>query len=266
MTNNDTGSRAIQIMEAAYNAAMIAAPDLPPVTFTLKASGRNRNSVTLGHFAPSRYQGATGDKLHEICLTGDAIRRGPVEILTTILHEAAHALAKARGVKDTSRQGRYHNLKFVEMANVFGLEYPHRYGTHDDIPPRRRGKLLPDDTIGYSAVVLPERNYIRWQGVLDIITKDFPFEIGRGEPRIEPRKPRYHQYVAFPEHGELRYPRWDLVQLAPLKYERIAKYMAPHVTVMSKATQMEVESYLDLYRQKAAVDERAERRRNRNDG
>ena len=37
--------------------------------------------------------------------------RTPADVLDTLLHEAAHALAAARGIKDTSRQGRYHNKK-----------------------------------------------------------------------------------------------------------------------------------------------------------
>jgi hypothetical protein len=32
------------------------------------------------------------------------------------VHEAAHGLANTRGVKDTSRQGRYHNKRFRALA------------------------------------------------------------------------------------------------------------------------------------------------------
>jgi hypothetical protein len=43
-------------------------------------------------------------------------------VLTTLLHEAAHALAHERGVKDTSRQGRWHNAKFKALAEELGIE------------------------------------------------------------------------------------------------------------------------------------------------
>jgi hypothetical protein len=37
-------------------------------------------------------------------------------------HEAAHAIADCRGIKDTSRQGRYHNARFRALAEEVGLE------------------------------------------------------------------------------------------------------------------------------------------------
>ena len=36
--------------------------------------------------------------------------------------EAAHGLADSRGVKDTSRQGRWHNQKFAKLADELGLD------------------------------------------------------------------------------------------------------------------------------------------------
>jgi hypothetical protein len=43
-------------------------------------------------------------------------------VLGTLLHEAAHGLAQARGVQDTSRQGRYHNRRYATLADELGLE------------------------------------------------------------------------------------------------------------------------------------------------
>jgi len=37
-------------------------------------------------------------------------------------HEAVHAVAFERGIKDTSRQGRYHNARFRAIAEELGLE------------------------------------------------------------------------------------------------------------------------------------------------
>jgi hypothetical protein len=53
-----------------------------------------------------------------------AFAEGATHTLTTILHEATHALAHARGVKDTSRQGKYHNRRFMELAGELDLEWP----------------------------------------------------------------------------------------------------------------------------------------------
>lgn len=41
-----------------------------------------------------------------------------------LLHEAVHGIAAARGVRDTSRAGRYHNLRFLAIAEELGLDHP----------------------------------------------------------------------------------------------------------------------------------------------
>ena len=58
-------------------------------------------------------------------ISGEGLRRSPAEVLGTLLHEAAHALAYARGIKDTSRQGRYHNKHFKTCAEQLGLTVEH---------------------------------------------------------------------------------------------------------------------------------------------
>lgn len=40
-----------------------------------------------------------------------------------LLHEAAHGLAAARGIRDTSRAGRYHNRRFLSLADELGLDH-----------------------------------------------------------------------------------------------------------------------------------------------
>ncbi|GAA2680620.1 hypothetical protein [Nonomuraea recticatena] len=49
-----------------------------------------------------------------------------------------HALAHTRKIKDTSREGRYHNKRFVELARELGLTPPDK----------------PDTGIGFSACTL----------------------------------------------------------------------------------------------------------------
>ncbi len=41
-----------------------------------------------------------------------------------LLHEAAHGLAAARDIRDTSRAGRYHNRRFLLLASELGLAHP----------------------------------------------------------------------------------------------------------------------------------------------
>ena len=73
-------------------------------------------------------------------ISGEGLRRTPRDVLGTLLHEAAHALADARGIKDTSRQGRYHNTKFKMLAEELGLTVDH------------------DPTIGWSVTTITRRH------------------------------------------------------------------------------------------------------------
>jgi hypothetical protein len=77
--------------------------------------------LKLGHFAAMRWQ--TGDGLMpEVFVGGEGLAAGPTPVLGTLLHEAAHAIADVRGIKDTSRQGRYHNQHYAELARDLGLD------------------------------------------------------------------------------------------------------------------------------------------------
>src|SRR4029450_12326513 len=74
-----------------------------------------------GHFASMRWQRGS-DRLPEVLVSGDGLARTPGEVLTTLLHEAAHSLADARTIQDTSRQGRWHNKRFAALATELGLD------------------------------------------------------------------------------------------------------------------------------------------------
>jgi len=52
---------------------------------------------------------------------GKACAGVPRDVLGTLLHEAAHGMAATRQIKDTSRQGRYHNRRFAELAAELGI-------------------------------------------------------------------------------------------------------------------------------------------------
>lgn len=68
-----------------------------------------------------------GDRrVHELFLNAD--RRVPhpsvsvaEDVLVTLLHEACHVWAQANSVRDTSREGRYHNRRFARIALDIGL-------------------------------------------------------------------------------------------------------------------------------------------------
>jgi hypothetical protein len=98
-------------------------PEVPEVVITL-GSGSLRTPagrLTLGHFAADRWQHGQG-RLPEMFIAGEGLSAGSRDVLGTLLHEAAHGLAHARGIQDTSRQGRYHNARYRDLATELGLQ------------------------------------------------------------------------------------------------------------------------------------------------
>jgi hypothetical protein len=57
----------------------------------------------------------------ELFVATELVARGATEMFAVLLHEAAHTIASRRGIKDTSRQGRYHNGRFRMIAEEVGL-------------------------------------------------------------------------------------------------------------------------------------------------
>jgi curved DNA-binding protein CbpA len=116
-------SRIIKVLEETWLEIRRWNPEIPAVVIII-ASGTDGKHPRWGHHAPGRWNVA-GERLTEIMISGEGLRRTAREVLATLLHEAAHALAHARGLKDTSRQGRYHNTKFRACAEEAGLAVEH---------------------------------------------------------------------------------------------------------------------------------------------
>jgi hypothetical protein len=115
-------SAVVAAMEHTWTAIRARHPEVPEVIVVLGAGSEARRGLfKLGHFAAARWQVA-GQRRAEVLVSGEGLQRGARDVLGTLLHEAAHGLACARGVKDTSRQGRYHNLKYARLAGEVGLD------------------------------------------------------------------------------------------------------------------------------------------------
>ena len=89
-------------------------------------------------------------------------------------HEAAHAIAFQRGIKDTSRQGRYHNSRFKEVAEEVGLD------------------VSRDPEWGWCRTALSNRTVISYRDTLGALARALraagehqlhPFPLDRGEGR-----------------------------------------------------------------------------------
>lgn len=121
MTVDSTASgKLVKAIETAWAAIQTAHTDVPHVVVTMGSGSGQGAGLVLGHFAPLRWV-AGEESVHELFVGGEGLQRGGRAVMGTLLHEAAHGAAQARGVQDTSRQGRYHNKRFKQIAESFGL-------------------------------------------------------------------------------------------------------------------------------------------------
>jgi hypothetical protein len=119
-TPDGAASLLVAALEHAWHAIRTHHPQVPEAVLVV-ASGSEGKRLNLGHFAPHRWQ-VNGADRHEVLVGGEGLQRGPIDVLGTLLHEAAHGLAQARSIADTSRQGRYHNCRYATLAQELGLD------------------------------------------------------------------------------------------------------------------------------------------------
>ena len=170
MTNSPiprSGSQVVAALEAAWRQLQKVTPDLPDVVLII-GSGLRSTGLEWGHTAHERWaeghpvtedEGATltlnATRKTEVFISGERLACGATLTLQTLCHEAAHVLAHVRGVQDTSRQGRYHNRRFVDTAAIYGLEWTGE----------------PHATIGFSAVTLTADAKVRFASVIAKLDK-----------------------------------------------------------------------------------------------
>jgi hypothetical protein len=146
-TPDGAASVLVAALERTWQTIRNRHPEMPDAVLIV-ASGSEGKRLNLGHFAPHRWQ-VHGSDRHEVLVGGEGLQRGPLDVLGTLLHEAAHGLAQARGIQDTSRQGRYHNRRYAALAAELGLEAT---------------TLKP---IGWSATMVPEPTASAYAGQLE---------------------------------------------------------------------------------------------------
>lgn len=179
-----TGSTIVALIERVWDRIRAEHPELPAVVVTT-GSGE---FVKWGHFRPNSWKTVNGEKRHEFFLASEALAKGAHQVLQTTIHEAAHTLSNVRGVKDTSRQHRYHNGTFRKTAEELGLE--HKAST-------------PDKTHGFSFVTLTEATKVKYADLLAELEKELtltgllPFWLGGDSDEDE----RGGEKIAKPKGG-----------------------------------------------------------------
>lgn len=110
-----TASTLIAACESAWRDIQTHHPELPDVVMVLGTGVERGRLVKLGHWWGGQWV-ADGQSRGEVLLAGEALHLEPARVFEVLLHEAAHGINAARGVKDTSRGGRYHNKRFADTA------------------------------------------------------------------------------------------------------------------------------------------------------
>ena len=92
----------MRALELTWETIRIRHPELPAVVVVLAAGSVGVASGTpkLGPYA-SMLRNHGHDQLPEVFVAGEGLRRGPVDVLGTLLYETAHALADTGGIKDS---------------------------------------------------------------------------------------------------------------------------------------------------------------------
>lgn len=127
----------VTTIESVWAAIRQRHPDVPDVVVAMAAGsvGAGRG-VRLGQFGPDRWQ--RGEQwMPELFVGGEGFAQGAHDVLATMLHEAAHGVARTRGIQDTSRAGAYHNARFQDIAQELGLSVtrePHRGWSATTLP------------------------------------------------------------------------------------------------------------------------------------
>ncbi|MCA1679383.1 MAG: hypothetical protein LC777_10760 [Actinobacteria bacterium] len=109
-------ARLVAAVEHAWQQIRDRHPDLPRVQIVIGQGSGHRGGLLLGQLAPERWQPTGPNELvHELLVGGEGLARGADDVFTTLLHEAAHALALSRQIAD-SRDGRYHNQRLPTVG------------------------------------------------------------------------------------------------------------------------------------------------------
>lgn len=139
----------VAALEAAWSTIRSRHVDVPGAVIVVGSGSpaRPNGRLVFGHFAALQWQHG-GDRVPEVLVSGEGLNRPAADVLTTLLHEAAHAVADVRGIKDTSRQGRWHNKHFAALAGELGLAV-----TKDDKLGWSPSTLRPETSDAYADVI-----------------------------------------------------------------------------------------------------------------
>jgi hypothetical protein len=123
------GSPIITALDGAWAAIRRRHPEVPAAVVIAGSSQRGaaEGDALNGHHWPEQWIAGPDEagRAAELFIAAELLAHGGRAVLEALLHAGAHGLATARGIKDTSAAGnRYHNRRFVALAEELGLRGP----------------------------------------------------------------------------------------------------------------------------------------------
>lgn len=167
---------------------------LPLPAITIQSRGK-RNALGWCTNIPVWVDSEQKDTRYEINICAENTNLIILDIAEIMLHEMVHYYASLNGIQDTSRKGTFHNKKYKELAEKYGLEVTHskKYGYAET-------KLNPDtkklfESFGFtqeaflhSRIAVNENNITKKSGSIKHVcpvcgnkartTKEFPLVCG----------------------------------------------------------------------------------------
>ena len=98
---------------------------LPEPAILIQSRGNKKLTLgwcTVGKVWKNEF---TQEERYEINLVAEALNRGTLPVMATLLHEMVHLHNLVNEIKDTSRGNTYHNMKFKKTAEEHGLIIEH---------------------------------------------------------------------------------------------------------------------------------------------
>ena len=128
--------------------------ELTPVVITVQSSVHSH-----GHYTPWNSWVKNGEGYREINLSAESLRRNIESVISTLQHESVHHYCDLKGIKDTSRNGTYHNKRFKAEAEKRGLiiDYDPRIGHSITYPGPEIMELVRE--MGWENIDLSRRRF-----------------------------------------------------------------------------------------------------------
>jgi len=125
MTSNQQTAQLSEIIEALERAWQTIQYVHPDTRDAVLCVYQHHKGDRRGHYASNswteRREGDQEARLDEVYISSHILAEGARSVLETLLHEAVHSIADTKQIKDTSRQGRWHNKRFEALAKTVGL-------------------------------------------------------------------------------------------------------------------------------------------------